>query len=316
MTTTARPPAHITSPNEPFPTPSDLSQATTTHRQGAFTISSRKLPISKAGPIEEMERSLGIPVPEMIFGDNLVRVAHAPSGWAIEFNAHDALDAVDKTDRHMLQVAYARSWSASREQTSAGIRDVVKPFDWSYSTTYRGTVANNTSPPPPPPPSSSSSSGDPPPTATTTATNGDTSKRQFQPTDKPIPIELLKRRDPILFFDEVMLYESELDDNGISLLSAKVRVHERRMLLLCRLFMRLDNVVVRIRDTRVYVDFDAEEVTREYTVKEAPFADVKQKLLMTGLRPDAVTVALRDANQIAELLPTLEQTLESVSLKA
>jgi type 2A phosphatase activator TIP41 len=26
----------------------------------------------------------------------------------------------------------------------------------------------------------------------------------------PIPIELLKRRDPILFSDEVVLYESEL----------------------------------------------------------------------------------------------------------
>ncbi|KAI0603048.1 TIP41-like family-domain-containing protein [Biscogniauxia sp. FL1348] len=291
MATTVRPPAHITSPNEPFPTPTDIAQATTTHRQGAFTISSRKLPISKAGPIEAMERSLGIPVPEMIFGDNLVRVEHAPSGWAIEFSARDALDAVDKTDRHMLQVAYARSWSASREQTSAGIREVVRPFDWSYSTTYRGTV-------------------------TTPPSGKEGAWGQFGPSDRPIPIELLKRRDPILFFDEVMLYESELDDNGISLLSAKVRVHERRMLLLCRLYMRLDNVVVRIRDTRIYIDFDAEEVTREYTVKEAPFGDVKQKLLMTGLRPDGVTVALRDANQIAELLPTLEQTLESVSLKS
>ncbi|KAI1630854.1 TIP41-like family-domain-containing protein [Biscogniauxia mediterranea] len=298
MATTTRPPAHITSPNEPYPSPTDLAQATTTHRQGAFAISSRKLPISKAGPIEAMERSLGIPVPEMIFGDNLVRVEHAPSGWAVEFSARDALDAVDKTDRHMLQVAYARSWSASREQTSAGIRDVVRPFDWSYSTTYRGTVIA---------PRERGGGGE----------EGEGAWwGQFRPSNRPIPIELLKRRDPILFFDDVMLYESELDDNGISVLSAKVRVHERRMLLLCRLFMRLDNVVVRIRDTRIYVDFDAEEVTREYTVKEAPFSDVKQKLLMTGLRPDAVTVALRDANQIAELLPTLEQTLESVSLKS
>jgi type 2A phosphatase activator TIP41 len=30
--------------------------------------------------------------------------------------------------------------------------------------------------------------------------------------------------------------------------------------------------------------------------------------------PDAITVALRDANKIAELLPVVEQTLESVSL--
>ncbi|KAK7964237.1 hypothetical protein PG988_011211 [Apiospora saccharicola] len=40
----------------------------------------------------------------------------------------------------MLQVAYAESWSASREQTSAaGTKDVVKKYDWFYSTTYKGT---------------------------------------------------------------------------------------------------------------------------------------------------------------------------------
>ncbi|OTA91567.1 hypothetical protein M434DRAFT_397096 [Hypoxylon sp. CO27-5] len=264
----------------------------------------------------------------MIFGDNIVSIEHKPTGWKIEFNAYDALDAVDKTDKNMLQVAYAKSWSASREQTSAGIKDVVKPYDWSYSTTYKGTVSNPTSatsastplaPPPPPPP--------PPTAATTTTTPGNedasrdtteekSQKLRFTTTNKPIPIELLKRRDPILFFDEVMLYESELDDNGISVLSVKVRVHEQRMLLLARLFMRLDNVVVRIRDTRVYVDFAAEEVTREYTAKESGFEDVKRKLLMTGLMPDAVTVALRDANKIADLLPTVEQVLESVSLKS
>ncbi|KAI2775267.1 TIP41-domain-containing protein [Daldinia loculata] len=314
--------AHITSPNEPFPRPEDIAEATTSHRQGSFIISTRKLPISKAGPIEAMEQELGIPVPEMIFGDNLVSVRHAPSGWAVEFNARDALDAVDKTDRNMLQVAYAKSWSASREQTSAGIKDVVRPYDWSYSTTYRGTVV--------PPPSSRAPPPPPGPAATENDTNTEESKKsseqevegaqknkfEFTPSNNPIPIELLKRRDPILFFDEVMLYESELDDNGISIFSVKLRVHERRMLLLARLFMRLDNVVVRIRDTRVYVDFAAEEVTRECTAKELGFEDVKRKLLMTGLVPDAVTIALRDANKIADLLPTVEQTLESVSLRS
>ncbi|KAK6071612.1 hypothetical protein SCUP515_07809 [Seiridium cupressi] len=277
------PPGHITSPTEPFPSPDSLAQATTTHRQGRFAISTRKLPISRAGPIDAMSESLGIPIPEMIFGDNLVSVAHVPSGWSISFNAHDALDAVDKTGEKMLQVSYARDWSASRELTSAGIKEVVKPFDWSYSTEYRGTVAGG--------------------------------QAQFAPTDHQIPIELLKRRDPILFFDDVVLYESEMDDNGISIFSVKLRVHEQRMLLLCRLFMRLDNVVVRIRDTRVYVDFQKEEVIREYTAKEAGFDEVKQKLLMTGLRPDEVPAALRDANQIAELLKSriVEGTLESVS---
>lgn len=244
-----RPPInHVTSPNEPFPTPQALASATKTHTQGAFRIATRKLPISKAGPIDELTEHLGIPVPEMIFGDNLVAVTHAPSGWSLQFNAPDALDAVDKTDKHMLKVAYARDWESTREGTTQKIKEVVKPYDWSYSTTYDGTVYQGNA----------------------------TASQTLAPTDKKIPIELLKRRDPILFFDEVVLYESELDDNGISIYSAKLRVHEKRMLLLCRLFLRLDNVIVRTRDTRVYVDFETNEVIREYTAKEANFQDVKK----------------------------------------
>ncbi|KAI1360646.1 TIP41-like family-domain-containing protein [Xylaria arbuscula] len=312
----------INSINEPWPSPEHLAAATTTHRQGPFLISSRKLPISKAGPIEAMEKAIGIPVPEMIFGDNLVSIAHLPTEWRIEFNARDALDSVDKTGDNMLQVAYAGEWSASREQTSAGIREVVKPFDWSYSTTYKGTVVvekqdknnnNDTHTPTDTPDTSNAPENESPEKNSGNATS-EGRRLDFAPTDVPIPIELLKRRDPIRFFDDVMLYESELDDNGISVLSAKLRVHDQRMLLLCRLYMRLDNVVCRIRDTRVYVDFASEVVTREYTVKEASFSDVKQKLLISGHRPDAITVALRDANQIAEILPIVDGTLESVSL--
>lgn len=235
---------HITSPNEPFPTAASLSAATTTHQQKNFRIATRKLPISKAGAIDAMTERISIPMPEMIFGDNLVSVAHAPSGWSISFTTPDALDAVDKTDKHMLKVAYARDWESTREGTTQKIKEVVKPYDWSYSTTYSGTE-----------------------TATRDA--------KLTESNDIIPIELLKRRDPILFFDEVVLYESELDDNGISIYSAKLRVHENRMLLLCRLFMRLDNVIVRIRDTRIYVDFETEQVIREYTAKEASFGDVK-----------------------------------------
>ncbi len=178
-----------------------------------------------------MAARLRIPVPEMIFGDNQVAVAHEPSGWAISFAAEPALDLVDKTDRNMLRVAYAADWSRSRERTSAGIKEVVRPFDWSYSTTYRG--------------SESGPRGGAPAGWTEPRLGGVAPPRLTPDGARPIPIELLRRRDPILFNDEVVLYESELDDNGISMLSVKFRVMEHRMLLLCRLYMRLDDVVVR-----------------------------------------------------------------------
>jgi type 2A phosphatase activator TIP41 len=100
--------------NEAYPTPDATEQSTVSHMQKGFKISARKLPISKSGPIDEMSKKLGIPVPEMIFGDNMVSIEHIFSGWCLEFNAFDALDRVDKTDKNMLKVAYSKEWSSSR----------------------------------------------------------------------------------------------------------------------------------------------------------------------------------------------------------
>lgn len=100
--------------NESYPFPNDTETATVSHIQKGFKISARKLPISKSGPIDEMSNKLGIPVPEMIFGDNMVSIKHLKSGWRMEFNAYDALDLVDKTDKNMLKVAYSKEWSSSR----------------------------------------------------------------------------------------------------------------------------------------------------------------------------------------------------------
>lgn len=120
---------------------------------------------------------------------------------------------------------------------------MVKPFDWSYSTDYKGTLA-----------------ADAP---------------AFTPTETPIPLELLKRPDPILFFDEVVLYEDEMADNGITMLSCKIRVMPDRLLLLSRFFMRLDNVLFRLRDTRVFIEFRTGDVTREYVAKAENYEKVR-----------------------------------------
>lgn len=131
-----------------------------------------------------------------------------------------------------------------REKTHEGIKEIVKPFDWSYTTDYKGTLRAESP--------------------------------RFGPSTKPIPLELLKRPDPILFFDEVMLYEDELADNGIAMLSCKIRVMPARMLLLSRFFMRLDNVIFRMRDTRIYIDFGTGEVIREYVAREDEFENVRK----------------------------------------
>lgn len=247
--------------------------------QRGFRISTQKLPILKAEPIEQMTSALGIAPPEMIFGDNYVAIEHATSGWGVSFNAFDALDRVDKTGEQRLKVAYSKEWQQSREDTH-DIKEVVKPFDWSYTTDFKGTLSP-TSPP-------------------------------FRESTTPIPVELLKRPDPILFFDDVVLYEDELADNGIAMLSCKVRVMPARMLLLCRFFMRLDNVMLRLRDTRIYIDFDKGEVIREYVAQEEEYEKIRE--ILAGRRED-VAAQLRDPNQLVDLLPVVDKSLEVVTIE-
>ena len=99
------------STTEKWPSPGDAGKFITRH---GFKVTTRKLPILKAEPIEKMTEALGIAVPEMIFGDNVVTVEHPQSSFGISFNTFDALDRVDKTGNSMLQVAHSKEWQSSR----------------------------------------------------------------------------------------------------------------------------------------------------------------------------------------------------------
>lgn len=266
---------------EAFNTTMPSASAPRVFNVGEFQIATQKLPILKAGPIEDMTSAIGIQIPEMIFGDNFVAIQHGPSGWGIKFDAFGALDSVDKTGEKRLKVAYSKEWHQSRE----GAHDFqeleeVKPFDWSYTPQdYKGQVT------------------------TSTAT--------LKETQTEIPLELLRRPDPILFFDDVILYEDELADNGIAMLSVKIRVMPARLLLLCRFFMRLDGVLVRVKDTRVYIEFESRRVIREHVEKERSYEEVKHEL---SARRDDASAALRDANRMAEMLPVVRRVVEEITL--
>ena len=93
---------------------STASDAGSSVVQRGFKVTTRKLPILKAEPIDEMTKQLGITPPEMIFGDNLVSIEHIDSGWRIQFTAFEALDQVDKTSQSMLQVAHSKEWQSNR----------------------------------------------------------------------------------------------------------------------------------------------------------------------------------------------------------
>lgn len=150
---------------------------------------------------------LAIPLPEITFGNNLVELRKSKDkgkgrATSISFNGLDALALVDTSGEENLKVAHADSWAKSRNTTGGSAAEdqfeieTVKNFDWTYSTTYAGTCGQDL---------------------------------QFKEAGQGhlgIPLARLARTDePILFYDDVVLFEDELHDNGIANLSVKIVRH-------------------------------------------------------------------------------------------
>jgi len=92
---------------------------------------------------------------------------------------------------------------------------------------------------------------------------------------------LLTERDPILLYDELTLYESELDDNGIAHLGLKVRVMPKCWYVLLRFWLRVDGVLIRLIETRVFCDVRdascAPRVLRETQFREETWEQLRAR---------------------------------------
>ncbi|XP_036199001.1 TIP41-like protein isoform X4 [Myotis myotis] len=157
---------------------------------GPWTLTATKTHIMKSADVEKLADELHMPsLPEMMFGDNVLRIQHG-SGFGIEFNATDALRCVNNY-QGMLKVACAEEWQESRNEGEHS-KEVIKPYDWTFTTDYKGTLL------------------------------GESLKLKVVPTTDHIDTEKLKAREQIKFFEEVLLFEDELHDHGVSSLSVKI----------------------------------------------------------------------------------------------
>lgn len=80
-----------------------------------------------------------------------------------------------------------------------------------------------------------------------------------------------------------------------------------RLLLLQRYFLRLDGVIVRIRDTRVYIEHDSNKVIRQYTAKEEKYDVLAEQLKR---RRENVAESFRDVNILSAMCKTVEETTD------
>ncbi|KAJ1341230.1 hypothetical protein BSLG_004165 [Batrachochytrium salamandrivorans] len=225
---------------------------------GDWTITTTKLPICNAIELERVAERVEIPLPEMLFGNNFLTVAHV-SGTSIHFNAVDALELVDASAEaaDKIKVACSAQWTKISSQEHAKIHHIIKPYDWTYTTNYCGKL--------------------------TTKEGEGLENTRFLPSDVGIDIQKLMVPEPIQFYNELVLFEDELADNGIAILNIRVRVMKSCFLVLQRFFMRVDGVMFRINDTRLYHEFGTDRLIREYSSREAPYDMVKQACIIVYL---------------------------------
>lgn len=185
-------------------------------------------------------RTLELPhMPDMVFPNNILTLKHR-NGAIIQFNALDALKYVSN-GKINIQLACAEAWKESRSETSEFLEEKVKPFDWTFTTNYTGTISGF----------------------------------QLEETNERIDLDKLRRKEKIMFYHDLTLFEDELHDNGIAACSVKIRVMPTSFFILLRYFLRIDNVMLRIKDTRIYHEFEHNYLLREFTTREAKVQDIR-----------------------------------------
>lgn len=217
----------------------------------------------------------------MIFGNSSLVLKHLASGTKIHFNAYDALIGWKKEALPPVEVPAAAKWKFR----SQPFQQVILDYDYTFTTPYCGSEE--------------------------VYTNSEEVGRDivdggpslcWEDCEEKIDMVALASKEPILFYDEVILYEDELGDNGVSLLTAKVRVMPSGWFLLFRFWLRVDGVLMRLRDTRLHCIFGESSfpvVLRDSCWREGKFSALAAK----GYPVDAASY--NDPSIISERLPVI-----------
>ncbi|RGB28913.1 TIP41-like family-domain-containing protein [Rhizophagus diaphanus] len=236
-----------------------------------WTITTNKSSISNSREIEKAQKEVTISLPEMFFGNNLLRISN-DYGVIYEFSPLNALKMVDATAEggEKVKVAYSEEWKKKSAKNHEHIKDVIKPYDWTYTTSYTGTL------------------------------KGTVDNQVFENSTDRIDMEKLKKVEEILFYDEIDLFEDELADNGTAIINVKIRVMPSGFYILQRFFLRVDEVLFRMNDTRVYHEFGTDYLQLEYSSREEHYNKIRA--CIPKYKGDDIS-QLTDINWINSKLP-------------
>ncbi|KAG2860087.1 hypothetical protein PC110_g4069 [Phytophthora cactorum] len=200
---------------------------------GGWRFSCHKAPAMSSAQREELAAELrlrpAIPLPEVVFADSTLQIDHPASGLTIHFDAKEALYTWMLDHQRV-----AEQWEPSS-------------FDFTYSTTYRGTVLQKGC------------------------------SLEITQTSDTLPLDKLQQQVAILFYDRLLLFEDDIRDLGEIYVEVRVRVMEFGFLLLCRYYCRIDEKqTLKLQDTRYYHEFGDDFVWRDHETRESTIGDIKR----------------------------------------
>jgi len=114
-------------------------------------------------------------------------------------------------------------------------------------------------------------------------------------------LKKLKVKSRILFYEDVVLFEDELADNGTAQYSVKIRIMPDCFFILLRYFLRVDDLLVRIIDTRIFHEVGKCYILREHVTKESKTKDLKVDLAL-----------LRNPQELWDHLDTVDFLYEKI----
>ena len=255
-----------------------------------------KTQILKSTELDQLTDRLKLQrVPDIVYGNNSFEIHHVKSGLTFWISAIDSLSYANiarrkeaflpnygqtKTTEVLdciqaepteVKVKEAKYWQNKAAPLDGGLKVLEKLSDWTYSTPYKGTILlkqkhRDLE-------DISIDLG----VITTNATMKDVAKVYLQETDEEIPIKRLGMDNPILWNDSIVLFEDELDDSGLSQSHFRFRAMKDCFYGLLRFYLRVDEVLIRIYDTRIFHDYNTNYILREFQAKENSYEELRKK---------------------------------------
>ncbi|XP_068656599.1 TIP41-like protein [Aristolochia californica] len=251
-------------------------------RLRGWVVESRHRPIINSLARQQWEEKLGTShLPEMVFGDSSLTLLHEETAVKISFNAFDALSEWKHEGLPPVEVPAAAKWKFRSKPS----QQVILDYDYTFTTPYCGGEAIDRDP------------------EKLEASDKNLSLC-WEDSREEIDLVALASKEPILFYDEVVLYEDELADSGVSLLTVKVRVMPNYWFLLLRFWLRVDGVLMRLRDTRLYCSFGSDPHAIPIILRESCWREVTfQDLSAQGFSSDSASYS--DPNLIMQTIPVI-----------